>query len=63
MDDFVLFHNDKEFLWDAKRKVEEYVANIKLKLHDGKCRIFKTERGVPFLGMTIFPDRRRLKKD
>ncbi|PIR17704.1 MAG: hypothetical protein COV46_03060 [Deltaproteobacteria bacterium CG11_big_fil_rev_8_21_14_0_20_49_13] len=62
LDDFVVFHNDKKFLWYVKSEVEKYLETLKLKLHSGKCRIFKTESGVPFLGLTVFPNRRRLKR-
>jgi len=62
MDDFVIFHNDKQFLWHVKREVEKYLGMLKLRLHDSKCRVFKTENGVPFLGMLVFPDKRRLKR-
>ncbi len=61
MDDFVLFHRDKEYLWAAKKAIQEYIGALYLELHEGKCRIFKTKRGVPFLGLVIFPELRRLK--
>ncbi len=62
MDDFVVFHREKSFLWWVKEKIVGYLEGLRLALHEGKCRIFKTVQGVPFLGMTIFPDKRRLKK-
>jgi hypothetical protein len=63
MDDFAVFHNDKDFLWSVKDKVVGFLEGLQLRLHEGKCRIFKTEKGVPFLGLIIFQDCRRLKRE
>jgi hypothetical protein len=63
MDDFVIFHQDKQFLWDVKKAIVEYLEGLRLSLHEGKCRIFKADQGVPFLGLMIFPNRRRLKRE
>ena len=63
MDDFVIFHHDKRFLWDVKKAIVEYIEGLGLSLHDGKCRIFRTSQGTPFLGLVVFPNRRRLKRE
>jgi len=63
MDDFVVFHQDKSFLWGVKRAIVEYLDGLHLQLHEDKCRIYKTGRGVPFLGLIISPDRCRLKRE
>lgn len=39
------------------------LAKLNLQLHENKCRIFRVERGTPFLGLIIFPERRRLKRE
>ncbi|MDO8527845.1 MAG: RNA-directed DNA polymerase, partial [Deltaproteobacteria bacterium] len=62
MDDFVILHDDKDFLWFAKEAVVRYLSGLKLCLNENKCRIFKAEQGTPFLGMHIFPNKRRIKK-
>lgn len=62
MDDFVIFHNKKEFLWNVKSDVKEYLQNLKLCLHENKCRIFETSKGIPFLGLVISSNWRRLKR-
>lgn len=62
MDDFMIFHDEKEFLWRAKAGVQECLRGLRLELHENKCRIFRTEMGVPFLGMIVSPDRRRLRR-
>ena len=63
MDDFLIFSNDKNFLWKVKTDIIAYLEKLKLKLHETKCRIFKTSQGFPFLGMQIFPNQRRLKRE
>lgn len=63
MDDFVIFHHDKSFLWEIKKRVLDYLEGLKLTLHEKKCRIYKTTDGVPFLGTIIFPECRRLNRE
>jgi len=63
MDDFVVFHEDKLFLTFVKKKIVEYLKELRLCLHADKCRVYKNSDGVPFLGMVIFPNRRRLKRE
>lgn len=63
MDDFVVFHEDKRFLLSVKEAIKEYLKGLRLLLHEEKCRVYKSSDGVPFLGMVIFPYRRRLKRD
>lgn len=63
MDDFVVFHKDKSSLLHIKNKIIEYLKGLFLTLHEGKCRVYQVTDGVPFLGMVIFPNRRRLKKE
>ncbi len=63
MDDFVIFHRDKDFLWKVKCQIVGYLEGLKLRLHNGKCHVFRVDRGVPFLGLVIFPKKRRLKRE
>jgi len=60
VDDFVLFHHDKAFLDAARSRIEAFLTDLRLRLHDGKSRVYRTAGGVTFLGWRIFPDRRRL---
>ncbi|MBI2501557.1 MAG: RNA-directed DNA polymerase, partial [Deltaproteobacteria bacterium] len=57
MDDFVIFHDDKNFLWQAKVEVQKYLRALRLTIHENKCRIFNTRNGIPFLGLVISRDR------
>ncbi|OGQ47525.1 MAG: hypothetical protein A3H42_02445 [Deltaproteobacteria bacterium RIFCSPLOWO2_02_FULL_46_8] len=63
MDDFAVFHDDKKFLWHAKTEIQKYLEVLHLSLHENKCRIFETSHGVPFLGLLIASDWRRLKRN
>lgn len=62
VDDFVLFDNSKARLKELKERIVCYLDTLRLKLHPRKCRVFRVEEGVGFLGYRIFPDHRRLKK-
>lgn len=62
MDDFVIFHNNKKKLWTIKKSIQKYLNSLKLNLHEEKSCIYKTIHGVPFLGMIIYPNKMRLKR-
>lgn len=61
VDDFLLFADDKETLWQWRTAVEERLGRLRLTIHPGAQPRPVTE-GVPFLGFVIFPDRIRLKR-
>lgn len=63
MDDFVVLHDSKSFLWAAKKNIQDYLKGLHLHLHENKCRIFSTGHGIPFLGQVISSNRRRLKRN
>ena len=60
VDDFLLFHEDKQFLADARARIELRLESLRLRLHDGKTRAYRTADGITFLGWRVFPDHRRL---
>lgn len=53
-DDFILFHNDKEFLSDMNKAINRFLKND-LQLTMSKCAVFPTVQGVDFLGYRHFP--------
>lgn len=53
MDDFVLFHPDKEYLRYCKRQIEYLLDDLKLKLNQ-KSHIFPLKNGVDFLGFHFY---------
>jgi retron-type reverse transcriptase len=63
VDDFALFSDDRQFLVDAKQAVEEYLAQLRLKLHPYKSELFETKHGANFLGFRVLPDRIRVRTE
>lgn len=63
MDDFLLFHDDKMFLHEARAKIRLFLESLKLELKPGKSEIFPVKNGFEFLGFYHRPDRVRVKKD
>lgn len=61
VDDFVLFANAKETLWQWRARLSERLARLRLTIHPGAHPQPVTE-GIPFLGFTVYPHRRRLKR-
>jgi retron-type reverse transcriptase len=61
VDDFVLFSNDKKELHEWRAALIEFLAGLRLTLHEGSAHSRPSWKGVMFLGFIIFPDHRRLK--
>ena len=61
MDDFVVLEKDKARLHEVKHEMEDYLAQLRLKLHTDKCQVFPIKDGTDFLGYQIFPTHRRLR--
>lgn len=60
-DDFCLFADDKKYLNECAREIEEYLW-ARLKLKYSKCRLFPVSLGVDFLGYRHFPQYILLRK-
>jgi len=52
-DDFVLFHNDKKYLHQVAKAIEEFL-DMRLRLKLSKCSLFPVGQGVDFLGYRHF---------
>ena len=63
VDDFVLFADEKASLQRAKEQIGEYLEPLRLKLHERKCRVYRVDEGIGFLGYRMFPTHRLLKKE
>ena len=63
VDDFALFSDDRAFLADARLRIEEFLANLRLKIHPVKSQLFATKQGVNFVGFRVLPDRIRVRND
>ncbi len=63
VDDFALFSDDYGFLAEAQVGIEEYLVNLRLKLHPVKSQLFETKYGASFLGFRTLPDRIRVRSE
>ncbi len=63
VDDSVALGNDKDWLWEIKARMEEFLEKYRLRLHEHKCQIRRTDQGVTFLGFRVFPGFRLLKHE
>ncbi len=63
VDDFALFSDDYDFLVDAKIKIQDYLSNLRLKIHPIKSQIFQTHHGCNFVGFRVFPTKIRVRND
>ena len=61
VDDFLLFSDEKDELWRWRRAIVERLAQLRLTIHPG-AHPRPVEEGIPFLGFTVAPTRRRLKR-
>jgi hypothetical protein len=48
-------------LADARVEIEEYLAQLRLKIHPIKSQLFETKIGANFLGFRVFSDRMRVR--
>ncbi len=55
-DDFVLIHNNQEYLVKLKDKIDDFLQDkLKLLLHPNKVHICKYKQGIDFLGYVTLP--------
>ncbi len=62
VDDFVLFDDSKKRLNELKDQMICYLDTLRLKMHPRKCRVYKVDEGVCFLGYRMYSNHRLLKK-
>ena len=64
MDDFCVFSDDKQYLKDIRKKATEFLKDIlSLEIKDKATLINNRLHGLPFLGVRIFPNLIRFKKE
>jgi hypothetical protein len=61
VDDFLLFSDDKQQLWEWRVALMERIARYRLTIHKESAEPRPVTEGIPFLGFIVFPDKRRLK--
>lgn len=60
VDDFLMHGNDKLQLREMRAHVIEFLARLRLRIHAGKSRVYRSKDGVTFLGWRLFPQHMRL---
>ncbi|MEP7341398.1 MAG: RNA-directed DNA polymerase [Acidobacteriota bacterium] len=63
VNDFSLFGDDREDLAEARRRIEEYLAGLRLQIHPIKSQLFETRHGASFVGYRVLVDRIRVKNE
>lgn len=61
VDDLLFFSNDKSQLRVWRENVIQFLAALRLSLHENSAQARPVKDGVSFLGFIVFPDHRRLK--
>jgi retron-type reverse transcriptase len=62
VDDFLLFADDKKTLHDWRQRIIEFLQTLRLTLHETRAQPKPVRQGIPFLGFTVYPSHRRLKR-
>ena len=60
VDDFDLFSDSKQQLWEWKEKIIIFLYDYRLNLHPTRCQIYPTSSGYRFLGQVVFKTHRLL---
>lgn len=64
MDDFCVFSDDKEYLKNIRKEVTDFLNNkLRLEIKDKATLINNRLHGMPFLGVRIFPNLIRYRKE
>jgi RNA-directed DNA polymerase len=61
VDDFALFSNDKAQLWAWKTAIRDKLNALRLTMHGASSTVYPVKNGMPFLGMQLFAEHRRLR--
>ncbi len=62
VDDFALFHDDRQCLLAAREQVIDFLARrLRLRVHEGAAQVHACEQGIPWLGFVVYPTHRRVK--
>ena len=62
VDDFLVFGDSKTQLSALHEGIQELLERLRLRLHEGKSRVYRTDEGVTFLGWRLFPGRACLER-
>ena len=62
VDDFALFSDSKRQLWQWKEEVIDYLASLRLTVHETAAQVQPVAAGIPWLGFVVYPNHRLLKR-
>ncbi|MGR9107032.1 MAG: reverse transcriptase domain-containing protein [Gammaproteobacteria bacterium] len=62
VDDFLVFADSKPQLWTWKKAIQDFLAGLRLALHEKSSTVYPVDNGIPFLGFRLYRDHRRLKR-
>jgi len=62
VDDFLLFADDKKTLHRWRESIINFLEGLRLTIHEQRAQPKPVTHGIPFLGFTVYPDHRRLKR-
>ena len=62
VDDFLLFADDKATLHHWRDELLRFLPSLRLTIHENRAQPRPVEQGIPFLGFTVYPTHRRLKR-
>jgi len=60
VDDFCLFSNERGKLVDWRNRIEERLAELRVRIHPIKSQISETRRGIDFVGFRVLPGQTRV---
>ena len=61
-DDFVVCHNDRRVLAAAAGEIRQFLAGLRLRIHENKLSIRPTWAGTTFVGFRLWADHRLVRK-
>lgn len=62
VDDFLLFADDKVTLHHWRDEIIDFLQSLRLTIHENRAQPKPVTQGIPFLGFTVYPTYRRLKR-
>lgn len=63
VDDFLLFADDKQTLWDWRKRIIQKCQSLRLIIHEARCLPRPVTDGIKFLGFVIYPEKQLLKRE
>lgn len=62
VDDFALFSNSKQQLWEWKKRIRIRLEALRLRFHEHSAQVVPVNSGIPWLGFVVYPQYRRIKQ-